>query len=117
MFNIPSSPHLICPQCENFNATLHSTMTAWEQFLLFMSTFLIIPFLFLARHYKHRDEARFFQGKNQATCRVCGYTFTIQQVNQLPLDMAKKQFSYFIKDIQTIDPKDINLRLSGISRG
>jgi hypothetical protein len=90
MFNIRSSPHLVCPQCNNYNATLHSTMTRGELTLLFLSTFLVIPPLFLSRHFHRRDERRFFEGANQATCRSCGCTFTIKEVANLPQDMLKK---------------------------
>jgi hypothetical protein len=62
MFNMRSSPHLVCPQCNNYNATLHSTMTRGELTFLFLSTFLVIPPLFLSRHFHHRDERRFFEG-------------------------------------------------------
>lgn len=96
MFNIRSSPHLICPQCDSYNATLHSTMTRWELILLFLSTFLVIPPFFLGRYFQRRDERLFFEGENQATCRTCGYTFTIKEVAKLPLDMVKKQLVHHL---------------------
>jgi len=84
-------------------------MSRWEQWLLFITSFIIFPFFFLSSHYKRRDEKLFFKGVNKATCRACGDTFTIYQAERLPLDMAKKQFSYYLENIQRIDPKDINI--------
>jgi ribosomal protein S27AE len=109
MFGIPSSPHLICPRCGTYNATLNSTIRRWELFLWFMSTYLIIPAFFLGRYYKERDEELFFAGKNKATCRTCGYTFRIHQVDLLPLDMAKRKFAHHLGQLKEGNPHNINL--------